>query len=688
MADSKKIQEELASVKALDKILSQTLDNRLKGAKEANALQDEFLKKLREEQDISEDLIKDIREYEEKMQEILEGNTKGGKALKSQLDIIKQITTLEEARKVADEKIGGALTGQVDALEDKIKSFPILGDTIAKSINFDKIKEGAGEMVTKFTNGFTEASMAGKGFGGSMKAALGAVSKGLTMASVKQAIFNAVAMVNPYVAIAAAIIGVILLIKKLISLGLELDQTITDFGRELGVANDTAREMYDNFNDMSVRSGDLSISTKALVESQKQLASSIGMTAQYSATMLKDQIKLTKYMGMSGEEAAGFQKMAAASGKTARELQREVASTVGGFNELTGASVDFAGVMREIAGLSLEMRARFRGNVKEMALAVAQAKALGTTLQESSDAAQNLLNMESSLKAEMKARMITGVNINNDEIRRAQLMGDQAEVLRLQAKQLGEIGDISNKLPHEQRAIAEAMGMSVDQMLKMSEQQKVMKRLNVDTLDGLKKEDIMRAGLSDKEADAMIKERERMSNQEKMAAAMDKMKEAGTKIVIAFMPLIDVIGMIASGISTLLGFLEPVLGILGGIVGGFMVGGPLGALVGGVVGAISDSKKWFGGDGEGTSDVSVDDAVISPDGGVITTSPEDFLIATKNPAGLADKVAGAGGAAGIDYDRLAAALASQPLQIIVDGKVVSAITRKQNTNKSYNRMMG
>ena len=121
-------------------------------------------------------------------------------------------------------------------------------------------------------------------------------------------------------------------------------------------------------------------------------------------------------MGMSGEEAAGFQKMAAASGKTARELQREVAGTVGGFNELTGASVDFAGVMREIAGLSLEMRARFRGNVKEMALAVAQAKALGTTLQESSDAAQNLLNMESSLKAEMKARMLTGVNINNDEI--------------------------------------------------------------------------------------------------------------------------------------------------------------------------------------------------------------------------------------------------------------------------------
>jgi hypothetical protein len=57
--------------------------------------------------------------------------------------------------------------------------------------------------------------------------------------------------------------------------------------------------------------------------------------------------------------------------------------------------------------------------------------------------------------------------------------------------------------------------------------------------------------------------------------------------------------------------------------------------------------------------------------------------------GLASGIGGMlGGGGGIDYDKLAAALASQPLQIIVDGKVVSAITRKQNTNKSYNRMMG
>ena len=37
---------------------------------------------------------------------------------------------------------------------------------------------------------------------------------------------------------------------------------------------------------------------------------------------------------------------------------------------------------------------------------------------------------------------------------------------------------------------------------------------------------------------------------------------------------------------------------------------------------------------------SVNDAIISPNGNVITTHPEDYLIATKNPGYLAGQVAG------------------------------------------------
>ena len=450
------------------------------------------------------------------------------------------------------------------------------------------------------------------------------------------------------------------------------------------------------------------MSSKNLIEAQKQLASTIGMTAQYSAAMLQDQIHLTKYMGMSGEEAATFQKMSASSGKSVREMQTEVASAVGGFNELTGTSIDFAGVMRDISNLSLEMRSRFNGNVKEMALAVTQAKALGTTLQESSDAAQSLLSMESSLQAEMKARVLTGVNINNDAIRRAQLMGDQNEVLRLQAKQMSEIGDVSKKLPHEQKAIADAMGMSVDQMLKMNEQQKVMAKLGVENLDNVSKEQLISAGLSEDKARQMILDREKMTQQEKMNAAMDKMNaalaEAGAIILPVIGYLVDIIlptitktfkmvGAIFKflrGLITL--FTDPIEGIkmMGQAIYDFVIA-PfewIGETIGGIFGA-GDSNNGYD-NSMSDSGKKIDDGVITPTGEVIKTNPMDYIMAVKNPFDMIGGLFGGGDSSGggIDYDKLAEAMGNQPVQIVMDGRVISEITRKQSMNQSFNKQMG
>ena len=710
MADNSKQQkEDLASVKALDKILSQNLDNRLKGAKEANALQDELVRKLRNERDITEELVGLITEYEEHMEDVLKSGTKGGDALQSQLDIIQDIVKMEEARKVADEKIGGALNNQVDALQQKVRSFPILGDKLADSINFDKIKEGATEMASKFTNSFTEASMAGQGFAGSMGTALKSVSKGLSLATIKQGIFNAVAMINPYVAIAAAVIALIVLLAKLTKSALAVNQATIDMGREMGIANSEAEEMYSNFNKMSLASGNLNMSTKNLIQAQKELANSIGMTAQYSGQMLQDQIHLTKYMGMSGDQAAQFQKIAASNGQSTREMQQEVAGTVQSLNDATGMSIDFAGVMRDIADLSHEMRARFKGNTKELALAVAEAKALGTTLEESSQAADKLLNMESSLQAEMKARVLTGVNINNDEIRRAQLMGDTAKVLQLQAKQLNEIGDISNKLPHEQKAIADAMGMSVDHLVKMNEQQTLLRKLGVESLADLSKEELMRSNLSKEEKERLLREREKQSLQEKQDALMEKLSAMWNEIASVLIPIITyVVDLLMPSIEYIFGIISNIFSIFEGI--GDILRGDFEEGFSKIGEAILDTIlapfQWvwdtvkaifgFGGeeDGydEGMSEAdSINDGVITPTGEVIKTNPMDYIMAVKNPFDMIGGLFGGGGdssGGGIDYDKLAAALANHPLQIVMDGRVISEITKKQNMNKSYTKQMG
>ena len=684
MADnSKKVQEELASVKALDKILSQTLDARLKGAKEANALQDDFLKKLREEKDISQELIDDIETYEELMSDVLKSGTKGGDALQSQLNVIKDIVKAEEARKLADEKIGGALNNQVDALESKISSFPILGDTIAKSINFDKIKEGASEMTSKFTNGFLEAASAGQGFGGSMKAALGGVSKGLSMATIKQGIFNAVAMINPYVLIAAAVIALIVLLKKLVSIGMKFDQQTTDIARNFGISKDNAADMNRQMVTTAALSGETYMNSKSMMEAQSQLQEKLGSSAMYSADMLKSQIQLTKFMGLSGEEAVKFQSMAAGSGQSTRELQQNIQGTLYAFNQTTGASISLKDAMKDIAGISDDVRANFRGNVQEMVLAVAQAKLLGTTVDELAGFTAQTLNMESSLQKEMKLRALTGKNINLDQVRRLKLMGDEAGAAKALTEQMGSIEDFNKMLPHEQKAFADALGMTQGQMLKMLEAQELQKKAGIDLAKASLNEIKANDRLSAQEKEKLIRQKEAESAQEKMDAAMQKLKDTLNSILAGplgtlMSVLIDIVVFVVDVINIML---TPLVAIIDGIAKGakaigrfFGFGGP----------EENDGTSTMG---MGGTD-SINDGVITPNGDVIKTNPADFIMATTNPAAMAGEIAGASAAGGIDYDKLATAMGNQPLQILVDGRVISEITKKQNQNKSFNKQLG
>ena len=676
-------------------LLNRKMQDQVENAKELGKLRKNLLGGMVDEVDNLEQQRQLVDDYEKSMKELVDGRTKHGRNLKEEVDTLKDVIKSEEKRRDLQEELTTKADGMLDGLEGQIKNIPLVGGMLASTMDFGGLKEQMGGIMKGITQQFVMLTAtgvpAGKAIGMSFRSAIPSImSFGATLW----------AAISPLLPIILPIIAAMVLLKK----ALGVDQQVADLSREMGIANSQAKEMVTNFNSMSTTSGNLNINTKSLIESQKQLAESIGMTAEYSAAMLQDQIHLTKYMGMSGEEAANFQKMSAASGMSVRDMQTEVASTVGGFNELTGASVDFAAVLKDISNLSLEMRSRFNGNVKEMAMAVTQAKAMGTTLQESSDAAGNLLNMESSLQAEMKARVLTGVNINNDEIRRAQLMGDQSEVLRLQAKQMSEIGDISNKLPHEQKAIAEAMGMSVDQMLKMNEQQMVMDKLGVKKLDNLTKEQLMSAGLTGEAAKQMLLDREKQSQQEKMGAAMDKMNtalaEAGAIILPVVGYLVDLIlptvikafKMVGAIFKLLRGFItlftDPIEGIkmMGQAIYDFVVA-PF-EWVGNTVAAL------FGGGGtestgydESASD-SINDGVITPSGEVIKTNPADYIMATTNPAAMAGKLAGASAAGGIDYDKLAAAMGSQPIQIVVDGKVISEITKKQNMNKSYSKQMG
>ena len=87
-----------------------------------------------------------------------------------------------------------------------------------------------------------------------------------------------------------------------------------------------------------------------------------------------------------------------------------------------------------------------------------------------------MLNFQSSIENELKAELLTGKQINLEKARYAALTGDQLTLTREVADQVGSLADFQNMNVLAQKSLAEAFGLSRDEVSKMLiEQEKVNK---------------------------------------------------------------------------------------------------------------------------------------------------------------------------------------------------------------------
>jgi hypothetical protein len=496
------------------------------------------------------------------------------------------------------------------------------------------------------------------------------------------------AAIAPLLPIILPIIAALYILKKAFA----FSQDVADLSRELGVGNDAAREMSHNFQEIAASSSNLSVNVKALVGAQKELSTAFGSNVQMSEEMLKNQIALTKFYGMSGDEAAKFQKTSAILGTNAKDLKLEVASTVGGMNDMYNVGLGTGDVMKEIGKLSAQNLATFKGNTKELVATVSMAKALGTSIDKINESADKTLDIESSLKAEAKARMMTGISINNNAVRNARLNGNTADVLKAQMAELAKIEDLNGMLPKQQDALADVMGMSTEELFEMKNQQTLLNELGATNLDQLTLENVKKKGLTSEAAKEFVAQQEKLAAQEKMAGLMTKLEDIAMKLAAPLMdllvPMMELVDFILPAIGPLLKFaFAPIMlvvdvvkglakmfsgdimgglhDIFGGIlefvykpfflvvdlVSGFFpsIGQAIENAFGGLKSLAADilpdwaTKLLFGTDDKGNvsgteydSDGkvvdSINDGVITPAGDVVKTNPADYIMAMKNPS--------------------------------------------------------
>lgn len=314
------------------------------------------------------------------------------------------------------------------------------------------------------------------------------------------------------------------------------DKQATELAKSLTVTKDQAFGIRENFAQFSREIGDTAVTTDKLLEAFSKLTKNLGFNVPRSKELLAEFTKLTTKMGVSEESAAGLSKLTLATGKNARTVTTEALGTAQALQAQNGIQLDNREVLNDIGRVSGQLLANFKGNPKAIAEAVVQTKLLGTTLEQTRAQAETLLNFESSIDNELKAELLTGRELNLENARLAALKGDQATVAKELASQAMDFNAFSELNVIQQRALAESLGLSADQLSDQLLKQQMM---------GKSRAEIVAIG-----GEEAAQRLEQLAAQDKFNNAIEKLKDLlGNLVAGPLGQMLDAFGNIVGMIS-------------------------------------------------------------------------------------------------------------------------------------------
>jgi hypothetical protein len=254
---------------------------------------------------------------------------------------------------------------------------------------------------------------------------------------------------------------------------LQFNKASVSSGKLLGYSAEKANEMQSNFISIARSTGDVNITSRSLNEAFNQIAESTGYVAEYSEDALKTQIMLTKQFGLTGEEAAGIYKLSVLTGKSSAQVNDEMVGAFVATRNQLKVGVPMKAALAAAAKVSGQLAANLQNNPALITKAVVQASALGTTLEQTASQGEKLLDFSSSIESELKAELLTGKQLNLERARAAALAGDQITLAQELNKNVGSLEDFQKMNVLQQKSLAEAVGLTADQLAEQLKKQKL-----------------------------------------------------------------------------------------------------------------------------------------------------------------------------------------------------------------------
>lgn len=655
--------------------------------------------------------FKKIERNKKAQLEILKAERESLRIADDQTKKLQQHTKLLKERVELGEKYADTFSNSLSILDDiesEIKKIPIVGDFLSKAMGIDGLKE---KLVDKFKDGWTETT---KGAGETADE-IGGISGEVNSATKST---KGLGLGLGKVLGAAMAVGAVV---ELFKFALQLDQDMAEMARGLGISKDAAHGINTELYNIAATSKVVGVSGQALRKEYQEVAKALGVSKLANAEMAETQVYLNKQLGMASDEAANFQSMSMATGRTAYQ---NLAVIKEGVKSMTGGLMSYTEVANDIAKSSKSVQASYKGNIAALVKATITAKKFGMTLDETKKSADAILDIESSVEAEMKANVLTGKHMNLNAARQLALQGKSAEAVEEMMTQAGGYDELMDMAPYKQKAVAEAMGMSVDEMIKAAEHQKNLNTMadelgiTLDKNGKMSEEDMQRAlSSNNEEAKKLALQQQQASVQEQLATQMENIK--ATFASIASGPL----GTLMSGIASILqnatamkGILTAVAIILAGMaisaiasMSALTLGLTVVAVTAGIAtaAAATDAER-----DKAQNAIPQDDAIIGPDGGLVVSgtkgtyklNKDDSIVAgtdllssdsrlgntSTSYQGLGDADTifkgnqDTGNREVISLLKELIAKVEQPVKINISGRVIEELESQASMRRSYN----
>ena len=328
-----------------------------------------------------------------------------------------------------------------------------------------------------------------------------------------------------------------------------LDAELSEIGKEFGVSRKEADKLHHVTIDIANEMNLVGIRSLEVLEAVKNASAAMGglnilsrlkAGSEGAKQLVKDFAILETKFGLSTEELSNIQSFAAATGKSIGQVVKETTKLGKGLF----SSKQAIGI---IAKISPTIALSFRRGSQELIKAAQKAKLLGTELEDIQSFGDNILDIETSIQAEMQARALTGKNINLDAARYYALTNDVAGLQEELLKNLGSSAEFGKMNRIQQQSLAAAFGMQVDDVSKLLLAQEKLEELGIsqnklDEIQQMNAEQLaseMRNTNNEKlrgYLEVLKKEQESASINERLSNIMTKIKE---KIAATVSPLLE-----------------------------------------------------------------------------------------------------------------------------------------------------